>query len=200
MFVKIDGITTVEDAVLAASLGADAVGFIFAASPRQIAPEVVRGIVAALPAHVLTLGVFVEEARERVVEIVETAGLGGAQLHGHESADDTRWIRQQVGTVFKAFGAGDPAVGHASEYGADAVVVDNPRGGGSGEAYDWTLAQPVPAEVPLVLAGGLSPGNVAAAIAAVRPWGVDVSSGVEAGPGRKDPAKLRAFLAAAKAL
>lgn len=199
MFVKIDGVTTEEDALLAVAMGADAVGFVFAPSPRQVAAQAVRDIVRRLPHDVLTLGVFVDEAPQRVVELVHQAGLRAAQLHGHESPEDTRWVRDRVGIVLKAFAAGDPAVRRAGDYAADAVIVDNPRGGGSGEAYDWSLAEDVPAGVRLVLAGGLDPDNVADAIAAVHPWGVDVSSGVESAPGRKDPRKLRAFIANAKA-
>jgi phosphoribosylanthranilate isomerase len=200
VFVKVDGVTTEEDALLAVAMGADAVGFIFAPSPRQVAAQVVSAIVRRLPQDVLTLGVFVNEAPQRVVDLVRTAGLQAAQLHGHESADETRWVRQRVGIVLKAFPAGDSAVRRAAEYDVDAVIIDNPGGGGSGEAYDWSLAEDVPDGVRLVLAGGLTPENVADAIAGVRPWGVDVSSGVESSPGRKDPGKLRAFIANAKAL
>lgn len=198
MFVKIDGITTEEDALLAVAMGADAVGFVFAPSPRQVAPQRARDIARRLPHDVLTLGVFANEARQRVVDIVHATGLRAAQLHGSESAEDTRWIRERVRIVLKAFGAGDPAVRRAADYGADAVIVDNPMGGGSGKVYDWSLAEDVPPGIRLILAGGLTPENVANVILAVKPWGVDVSSGVESSPGRKDPRKLRAFVTAAK--
>ena len=124
--------------------------------------------------------------------------LGVAQLHGSESAEDARWIRSQVGTVFKAFPAGSPELAQAADYGAEAVIVDSPVGGGSGQAYDWSLARSDLPDVRLILAGGLTPENVADAVRAVRPWGVDVSSGVESSPGRKDHAKLHAFVTAAK--
>ncbi|MGD9798683.1 MAG: phosphoribosylanthranilate isomerase [Acidimicrobiia bacterium] len=200
MFVKVDGITSEADARLAIEAGADALGFVFAPSPRQVRAEAVRDIVANLPAEVVTLGVFVDEAPERVVDIVLAAGLQAAQLHGHESAEETRWVRARVGAVVKAFAAGDPAVLRAADHGADAVVVDHPGGGGGGgQGYDWSLAVGVPAGIRVVLAGGLTPGNVAAAIAAVHPWGVDVSSGVESSPGTKDAGKLRAFVDAARA-
>jgi phosphoribosylanthranilate isomerase len=199
VFVKIDGVTNEEDALLAVAMGADAVGFIFAPSPRQVAPQLVRDIVRRLPHDVLTVGVFVNEARQRVVDIVNEAGLRAAQLHGHESAEDTRWIRERVGVVIKAFAAGDPRVRDARDYAANAVVVDNPRGGGSGQAFDWSLAEDVPGGTRLILAGGLTPDNVADAIELVHPWGVDVSSGVEESPGRKDPRKVREFIANARA-
>ena len=198
MFVKVDGITSEEDALLAIAMGADAIGFIFAPSSRQVQPPIVRDIVKRLPTDVLTFGVFVNEAPERVIEVVQAAGLRGAQLQGG-TAEQTRQVHEKVRVVFKVFGAGDPAVRKAREHGADTVIIDNPRGGGSGQVFDWSLAEDVSAGVRLVLAGGLTPENVADAITVVRPWGVDVSSGVEASPGTKDPRKLRAFVANARA-
>jgi phosphoribosylanthranilate isomerase len=198
LFVKIDGLTCEEDALVAGSAGADAVGFVFAESSRTMAPDSVRDIVNGLPEGLLTVGVFVDESPERVVEIMKLCTLGAAQLHGSESAEDTRWIRSQVGTVFKAFSVGSPELAQAADYGAEAVIVDSPVGGGSGQAYDWSLASDVPPDVRVILAGGLTPENVADAVRAVRPWGVDVSSGVESEPGRKDHAKLHAFVTAAK--
>lgn len=198
MFVKVCGTTTEEDALLAVAMGADAVGFIFAPSTRQVAPAHVRDIARRLPPEVLTVGVFRDEAPERVVEIVHAARLRAAQLHGRERPEDVRWVRERVGVVIKSFGAGDPAVAGAGAYGADAVLVDNPRPG-SGRTFDWSLAEDVPRNLRLVLAGGLHADNVGAAIARVHPWGVDVTTGVEAVPGHKDPRRLRAFIAAAKA-
>ncbi|HSL57906.1 MAG TPA: phosphoribosylanthranilate isomerase [Acidimicrobiales bacterium] len=198
MFVKICGITTEEDALLAVAMGADALGFIFAPSTRQVAAAHVHGIVRRLPAEVLTLGVFRDEAASRVVDLVNAAGLAGAQLHGRERAEDSRWIRERVGFVVKAFAAGDPALARADDWGADALLIDSPTPG-SGEVFDWSLAEGAPSNRRVILAGGLTPDNVAAGIAAVRPWGVDVASGVEASPGRKDPRKLRAFIANARA-
>lgn len=194
---KVCGTTSEEDALLAVAMGADAVGFVFAPSPRQMAVEVVGHIVHRLPREILTVGVFKDESPQRVVEAVHAAGLQAAQIHGG-TAEDTRWIRERVPTVFKVFAAGDPAVRRAREYGADAVMVDNPRPG-SGEVFDWSLAEDVPGGLHLVLAGGLTPLNVADAIATVHPWGVDVCTGVEASPGLKDPRKVRAFVAAARA-
>lgn len=198
MFVKICGITTEEDALLAVALGADALGFIFAPSTRQVAAAHVHDITRRLPAEVLTLGVFRDEAPARVVDVVHAAGLHGAQLHGRERAEDSRWVRERVGFVVKAFAAGDPGLGRADEWGADALLIDSPTPG-SGQVFDWSLAEGAPSNRRVILAGGLTPDNVGDAIARVRPWGVDVASGVEASPGRKDPRKLRAFVAAARA-
>jgi phosphoribosylanthranilate isomerase len=198
MFVKVCGTTSEEDALLAVALGADAVGFIFAPSPRQVAPSVAGDIAKRLPREVLTIGVFRDESPERVVEIVNGLGLKGAQLHGVESAKASRWVRARVPFTIKAFAAGSSSITNASDYGADVVMLDAPFPG-SGQVFDWRLAEGVPEGARFLLAGGLNPENVADAIAQVRPWGVDAVTGVEAEPGRKDPRKLRAFIAAAKA-
>lgn len=201
MFVKICGITREDDALLAVAMGADAVGFTFAPSKRQIAPAIARDIVKRLPPEILTVGVFRDEASSRVVDIVNSAGLRAAQLHGHESAETTRWIRQRVPFVIKAFAAGDSALEHAASYGADAILIDSPHPG-SGEVFDWSLAEERPDGLRIILAGGLTPANVGDAIARVGPWGVDVASGVEADrgePGQKDALKVKAFVEAARA-
>ena len=198
MFVKVCGTTNESDALLAVALGADAVGFIFAPSTRQIAPVVAADIVRRLPPEVLTVGVFRDESPSRVCDIVRRVGLGAAQLHGHETMGDTRYVREHVPVVIKAFAAGDPALSRSAEYGADLVILDSPRPG-SGEVFDWALVDGVPDGTRLVLAGGLDPSNVARAVETARPVGVDVASGVEAAPGQKDPAKMRAFIEAARA-
>jgi len=197
VFVKICGITSEDDALLAVAMGADAISFVFAPSSRQVAAGHVRDIVRRLPPEILTLGVFRDEAPQRVVEQVRIAGLAGAQLHGHETPEDAQWVRSRVGFLIQAFPAGSDALGRADEWKADAIIIDSPTPG-SGQVFDWSLAEGAPSGRRVVLAGGLTPDNVADAIAKVRPWGVDVSSGVEAEPGRKDPRKLRAFIAAAK--
>ncbi len=198
MFVKICGITRENDALLAVALGADALGFVFAPSSRLIATDKARDIVRRLPPDVLTVGVFRDSLPDRVVEVVTRAGLGAAQLHGHETPEQTRAVREQVPTVIKAFPAGHPGLSNLAAYNADVILVDSARPG-SGEVFDWSLAEDAPlAGHRLLLAGGLTPGNVAEAIARVHPWGVDVSSGVEAAPGVKDPLKLRRFIEAAK--
>ena len=197
MFVKICGTTSEEDALLAVAMGADALGFIFAPSTRQVSVGLVTDIVKRLPPEILTIGVFRDEAPQRVVDIVNTTGLRGAQLHGHEPAEQAVWIRERVPVVIRAFRAGDPALERAADHGADAVLIDS-ASPGSGQVFDWSLAENAPSDVRLILAGGLTPENVAEAIGQVRPWGVDVATGVEKDPGRKDPRKLRAFIAAAK--
>ncbi|GJM37511.1 MAG: N-(5'-phosphoribosyl)anthranilate isomerase [Acidimicrobiales bacterium] len=199
MFVKICGITSEEDALLAVALGADALGFMFAPSPRQIAVDRARDIARRLPAEVMTVGVFRDELPDRVVEIVQRAGLRAAQLHGNESAEQTRDVRQRTGIVIKAFPAGHPGLGRIPDYGADIIHIEGDKPG-SGELFDWRLAEDAPrAGHRVMLAGGLHPGNVADGIRQVKPWGVDVSSGVEREPGRKDPVKMREFIDNARA-
>ena len=199
MFVKICGTTSEEDALLAVAMGADAVGFIFAPSPRQVAPDLVRDIVRRLPPEILTVGVFRDEAPQRVVDICGRTGLRAAQLHGRETPEDSAYVHARVPVLLKAFPAGDPGLADVLAHEADAVLVDA-ASPGSGKVFDWSLTDGVPAGVRrLVLAGGLSHTNVAAAVERVRPWGVDVVSGVEASPGHKDPRALRAFISAARA-
>lgn len=198
MFVKVCGTTSEEDALLAVAVGADAVGFVLAPSPRQVAVERVRDIVARLPPDVLTVGVFRDAAPEQVVEMVHRGRLKAAQLHGHERPEDTQYVHERVPIVFKAFAAGDPAVRTAADHAADAVIIDGARPG-SGQVFDWTLTEDAPVNLRLVVAGGLTPENVGAAISRISPWGVDVVSGVEASYGQKDPRRLRAFVAAARA-
>jgi phosphoribosylanthranilate isomerase len=198
VFVKICGTTSEADALLAVAMGADAVGFIFAPSPRQVSPSLASDIAKRLPPEVMTVGVFRDESPARVVEIVNTAGLRAAQLHGHETPDQAHWIRERLPFVIQAFPAGSPAIAAALDYGADAVMIDAPSPG-SGQIFDWRMAE-VPDGVRLMLAGGLSAVNVAEAIAKVRPWGVDVATGVERSPGVKDPVRVRAFVAAVRAV
>ena len=197
---KICGITNEEDALLAVALGADALGFVFApGSPRQITPSDARDVLKRLPPGTVTVGVFRDERPGRVVEIVNSVGLTGAQLHGREPSSEVRYVRARIPFVIQAFRAGDPAVANAAEGNADVVLVDAAQPG-SGRVFDWSLAEDVPGGVRLLLAGGLSPDNVAEAIRRVRPWGVDVSTGVETSPGsgRKDARRLTRFLEEAR--
>lgn len=198
MFVKICGITNEDDALLAVALGADAVGFVFAPSVRQIAVQKVYDITRRLPAEILTVGVFRDEHPKRVVEMAQSAGLRAVQLHGHESPDDVAQVSQHFRTVIKAVTAGTVDATRANVFGTSMVLVDAPAPG-SGKMFDWSLAGELPEGLNVILAGGLNPENVAAGIHQVRPFGVDVSSGVEASPGRKDPILMKRFIEAARA-
>ncbi|HXQ59711.1 MAG TPA: phosphoribosylanthranilate isomerase [Acidimicrobiales bacterium] len=197
MFVKICGITTEADALLAVALGADGIGFLFAPSPRQVSAQAVRRITERVPPEIMTVGVFRNEAPERVVEIVNSIGLKAAQLHGDETVEQSRWVADRVALTIKAFPAGDARIGRIDDYGAGYVLVDA-ESPGSGEVFDWRLAEGVVDPARLIVSGGLRPENVGDAIAHLHPFGVDVSTGVESAPGRKDPVKLRAFVAAAR--
>lgn len=195
---KVCGTTSEEDALVAVAMGADAVGFIFAPSPRQVAPAKVAAIIGRLPPEVVTVGVFRDSAPEQVVKVVNGLGLKAAQLHGRETPAQVQWVVERVPLVINAFPAGSSAIRRAGEYGAQIVMLDAPSPG-SGQVFDWSLVDGVPPGSRLLLAGGLTPENVADAVAQARPWGVDVCTGVESEPGRKDARKLRAFVAAAKA-
>lgn len=197
MWVKICGITSEEDALLAVAMGADALGFVFAVSPRRISPRSAADIVKRLPPDVATIGVFVDEDPMRVVEIVNEVRLTGAQLHGSETPATVARVADHVRLVIKAVVSGSSDAATANEYPAHAILVDGSTPG-SGEPVDWALARRVPAGTRVIVAGGLDPDNVEVAIARSRPWGVDVSSGVEREPGRKDPVKLRRFIANAR--
>lgn len=196
--VKICGITSEADGLLAVGLGADAIGFVLAPSPRQLTPSAAGDIVKRVPADVLTVGVFRDETPRRVVQIAGHIGFGAVQLHGHERAEDCRWIAERVPSTIKAFSAGDPAIAHFEDYGADYLLIDG-KSPGSGAVFDWRLAEGVADPSRMWVSGGLHPGNVADAITRLRPRGVDVSSGVESSPGRKDPRLLRDFVRAARA-
>ena len=197
MFVKICGITNEEDALLSVALGADAVGFIFAPSTRQVASGAVARITSRLPGEVMTIGVFRDSLPERVIEVAVAAGVKGVQLHGSETPEQIAMIRPHVHFLIKAFVAGSPMLDRAHEYEADALLIDAPNPG-SGKVFDWRVLEGVPRTNRLILAGGLSPDNVAEAIDRVQPWGVDVNSGVEASEGHKDHRRLQAFLLAAR--
>ena len=198
MFVKICGITNEDDALFAVAMGADAVGFIFAPSTRQVAVQQVYDITRRLPQEILTVGVFRDEVPSRVIDMVNKAGLKAAQLHGHETPAQVAEVAAQIRWVIKAVTAGTVDARRANEFGTDMVMVDSP-GGGSGKVFDWTLMEDVAEGPRIILAGGLDPDNVSEAVRTVRPWGVDVASGVEKAPGRKDPLKVKAFIERARA-
>jgi len=198
MFIKICGITNEQDALLAVALGADALGFVFAPSPRQVAPSKVREIVRRLPSEIVTVGVFRDELPKRILDIMQEAHLQGAQLHGHESVAISAEVSAGVRFSIKAVVAGSPDAKRADDFVCDAVLIDG-LSPGSGEVFDWLLMNEIPLGLRLILSGGLHPENVAEGIDRARPWGVDVSSGVEKSHGLKDPVKMRQFIANARA-
>jgi phosphoribosylanthranilate isomerase len=198
MFVKICGITNEEDALFAVAMGADAVGFVFAPSVRQVAAAQVYDITRRLPPEILTVGVFRDEHPERVVDTVHRAGLRAAQLHGFENPEMVADVARHVRWVIKGVVAGSNDAAGADRFGTDLVLVDGTQPG-SGRVFDWSLLGDLPEGPRYILAGGLDPENVATAVERVRPWGVDVASGVERAPGRKDPLKVKAFIDRARA-
>ena len=199
--IKICGITNLEDAILAAELGADALGFIFyAQSPRKVDAETACSIIAQLPPFVAAVGVFVDETAAVVQELAVRAGLDWVQLHGQESPDYCRNLGHKVIKGFRIQDEG--SLRRLADYqgAAQALLLDTYKKGqvgGTGEIFDWHLARKAKKYGRIILAGGLTSENVAQAIATAGPAAVDAASGTEAAPGKKDPAKLRAFFKAA---
>jgi phosphoribosylanthranilate isomerase len=214
LWVKICANTSLEDAQMAADAGADAVGFVFAPSPRRVTAAQVAAITPHLPESIEKIGVFVDAALEEIEKTVRACGLTGVQLHGDAGPGSAAVLRQRFGPKLHIlrvvhFGpqAADQAVAFAQEMDVDSVLVDSKTAtavGGTGIAFDWQAAKSAVFQnagirlARLIAAGGLNQENVAEAIAVMRPWGVDVASGVEAAPGRKDPAKVEAFVRAAR--
>ena len=198
MFVKICGITNEEDALLAVALGADCLGFNFVpGSPRKISAHDAEAIVRRLPHGTVTVGVFKNESPETIVSTITQCGLSGAQLHGREPVSEVRWIRKRLPFVIQAFSADDPHLSSAGNSPADILLLDAATPG-AGHVFDWRLASNAPAGVRLMIAGGLNPDNVADAVTQLKPYGVDVATGVEASPGKKDAKKMQKFIALAK--
>lgn len=205
---KICGITNVMDAKLAAESGADFLGFVFyAPSPRSVEMAQVRTIVKELanPPNRRAprlVGVFVDESHQNVSRTLDFCGLEYAQLHGSESPTMVKALKKEGFKVIKAFRVRDETfLNRLGHYVPDALLLDTfvpGRPGGTGHRFDWELAVRAKEYGRVVLAGGLTPDNVAEAIAAVQPWAVDVSSGVEEKPGKKDPDKTKRFLHAVK--
>jgi len=190
--IKICGITNKEDALRAADLRVDALGFIFAESPRRVEPNVVCEIVKLLPPFISTVGVFIDKDKEKVKKIVDLCSLTGLQFHGEEAPVYCQGFRQKI---IKSFRVKDESViEKAAGYKVDAYLLDAYLPGipgGTGKTFNWEIAKKVKKlGVPLILSGGLNPDNVARAISEVRPYAVDVSSGVESKEGKKDSEKL----------
>jgi len=199
--VKVCGMTSLKDALVAVEGGADAVGFIFyKKSPRSVTMKTVREIVLELPPFVDTVGVFVDETAEQVNKIADYCNLDIIQLHGDESPTYCKKIRRKV---IKAFRIKDmQSVKKISNFQVSGFLLDTfseKLHGGTGKVFDWNLALPAKKFGPVIMAGGLTPNNVQQAVRQIRPYGVDVCSGVESEPGIKDHKKVRAFLKNANA-
>jgi phosphoribosylanthranilate isomerase len=199
--VKICGITRVQDAIRCAELGADAIGCVFyAKSPRYLTKDQARDICAATPDPVKTVGVFVDETFSSIMAYVEYCHLSTVQLHGKEPPELVRRLRRENIHVLKAlFADGYPTFDDAPKYPASAFLVECGLGkhpGGNALAWNWETAKNFGKEYPLILAGGLDPENVVPAVQMSAPCAVDVSSGVESAPGRKDFNKVVAFMKA----
>lgn len=194
--IKICGITRLEDALHAAACGADALGFVFYdPSPRAVSPEAARTIIAALPPFVTVTGLFVNEEPRRIREVAEFCRLDVVQLHGDEKPQDCLLAPLRVIKALRV--RGPESLADLGSYAVSALLLDawSPDSyGGTGHSFNWDLAAGVAAKHPIILAGGLGPHNVAEAVSRVRPYGVDVSSGVESDPGKKDPRLVEDFI------
>ena len=198
--IKICGLTNIDDALAAAALGADALGFVLAPSPRRITPDTVRKITAALPPLVLTVGVFVDLEADEIKDLRDYCRLDAVQLQGSETEETAAQIG---GRVIKALKVGGPGGFNTEAYPTAALLLDTyspVQAGGTGKTFDWKLAAGPAQTRPIILAGGLTPENVAEAITTVGPYAVDVSSGVESAPGRKDHDKIERFIRRARTL
>ncbi|MBS7662997.1 phosphoribosylanthranilate isomerase [Pseudomonas lalucatii] len=198
---KICGITRIEDALIAAEAGADAIGLVFyAKSPRAVSVAQARAIIAALPPFVTTVGLFVDAGSAALSEVLGAVPLDLLQFHGDEPASFCEAVGRPYIKALRVRPGDDIAARIAPYAGAAGILLDTYVAGvpgGTGEAFDWSLV-PHDLAKPVVLAGGLTPANVAGAIAQVKPYGVDVSGGVEAAKGIKDADKVRAFVRAVR--
>ena len=198
--VKICGITAAEDAAAAVDAGADALGFVFVpGTERLVRLETVEQIVGNLPPFVTTVGVFVNQALEEVLRVVGRCRLQAVQLHGDEPEEYSRSLPIRVIKAIRVREARDLAP--IGAYPAHAFLLDafvEGKAGGTGATISWDLARQAKGKVPIILSGGLKPETVSQAVRTVRPYGVDVSSGVETSPGRKDQKKVREFIAAVR--
>ena len=196
--IKICGITNKEDALWAVNLKVDALGFIFADSPRRVKPEIVQGIIELLPPFISSVGVFVNEDRKKVEEITESCGLTTLQFHGQESPSYCEGFKQKIVKALRIENKDilEKAVQYKDK--VDAYLLDTyspSKYGGTGKTFDWCIAKEIKEfGLPIILSGGLNPENIREAISEVEPYGVDVSSGVEERPGKKNMEKLINFV------
>ncbi|MGW0843956.1 phosphoribosylanthranilate isomerase [Streptomyces sp. NPDC002787] len=198
LFIKICGLKTEQDVDTAVEAGADAIGFVFSASPRRIDAATAARLIRRVPEHVLTVGVFREEPLDDVRSLATDSGIRAVQLHGPEDRAYYDDLATGGWTLIRAAAFGD-AVPRCGDFGEDMLLIDSPVPG-SGIAWDWAGKPLAAAGEKWLLAGGLTPENVRAAVAATGPWGVDVSSGVEQSRGVKDPALIADFIKAARAV
>lgn len=201
--VKICGLTRADEAAAAAELGAAAIGLVFyPPSPRYVTVEQAANICAGLPEHVCPVGVFVDVTFDEIVQTVRRCVLKGVQLHGKEPPElGERLLREGLVVIRGLYVNKDPSIQQARHYPASAYLLEyagGPLPGGNALAWDWSVAVGVGREKPLVLAGGLNPDNVVQAIQVASPDAVDVSSGVESAPGKKDIVKIRRFIDAVR--
>ncbi|HEU4426132.1 MAG TPA: phosphoribosylanthranilate isomerase [Pilimelia sp.] len=196
MYVKICGLRSTGDVTAAVDAGADAVGFVLTSSVRQVAPERARKLAAGVPDHVLTVAVFTDEPCDVIRAAAHAAGVRAIQLHGPRARTDFAALRHMPGCLIRATASEAPDL-NPGAYGEDMLIVDALRPG-SGQPWRWGALADRGFTGRWLLAGGLNERNVADAVRAARPWGVDVSSGVEGDRGVKDPALIRRFIAAAK--
>ena len=199
--IKICGITSREDALGACEAGADALGFIFwQGSKRYVDPDEAKKIVKVLPPFVTIVGVFVDESHDKISEIVDLVGLDAVQLHGTESPEFCAAVKRPVIKAFRV--TGEEVVSELSRYSVSAYLLDTYREGvlgGTGKTFNWDIARKATPSGRVILAGGLTPENIADAVRQVGPYGIDVSSGVEMSEGKKDMDRVRLFIESARA-
>jgi phosphoribosylanthranilate isomerase len=210
LWVKVCANTSMADAMVAVTAGADAVGFVFAASPRRVTVDQVKTITPGLPNSIEKIGVFVDSSFEEIEEAVRACGLTGVQLYSDGGVQVAGRLRERFGAGLRILHVLHDGPGLAEKAGAlagnsciDGILIDSRTAtavGGTGLRFDWDAAESLfrTGAIRLVAAGGLTPENVGEAIGKLRPWGVDVASGVETSPGRKDAEKVRAFVANAR--
>jgi phosphoribosylanthranilate isomerase len=213
---KICGITNLEDALIAVESGANALGFVFYEnSPRNINPQAAGEIAAKLPAQLEKVGVFVDESAQQIDQSVQQAGLTAVQLCGTKSAvefikylqlrQNTNHRPKVISVISGELSEGDFCIASEVKNAVYAILIDSTspvQPGGTGKRFDWekerARIEMLGSRIPIIVAGGLTPENVQEALTLLQPWGVDVSSGVESNPGKKDPEKVRAFIAAVR--